>query len=62
MHYTKFATGGCIVISPPNVVCVTTQSTLPCKILTTSHDLFHVIGLLLQKCYEKNVRAYDVVW
>jgi len=27
IHYTKFATGGCIV-SPPNVVYVTT---LPCK-------------------------------
>ena len=32
IYYRKFATGGCIV-SPPNVVCVTT---LPCKILTTT--------------------------
>ena len=32
VHYRKFATGGCIV-SPPNVVCVTT---LPCKILSTT--------------------------
>ena len=39
IYYRKFATGGCIV-SPPNVVCVTT---LPCEILTTTFFMLNSV-------------------